>query len=193
MQNPKECCCCNEIQACLDALNDDVVLAESDDGKPPPCITQHPAFQVMCLDRWALRMAADRYKTRNFRRYIQIGSEERYNYYYYVQKLLVMTHIYTVRCRKLTNPLKKNRLLSYTSMHMLLIKLTLLYSSSRTLLQQDEFFSRFLRSIAYRQFTRLVHGRIGNHRIPLPACAYSIIRTTFQTDEQLTGYQEDSD
>eukprot|EP00795_Rhopilema_esculentum_P006588 gene6588-biopygen632 len=39
--------------------------------------------------------------------------------------------------------------------------------------------SWFLRSISYRSFTRLIHGRLGNKRIPLPACAYNAIRQEF--------------
>ena len=56
-------------------------------------------------------------------------------------------------------------------------------------------FSRYLRSIAYREFTRLVHGYLGKRRIPLPACAYTAIRKAFPTkgDEPLTGFQLDED
>ena len=48
----------------------------------------------------------------------------------------------------------------------------------------------FLRSVAYREFTRLVYGRIGNKRIPLPACAYSAIRKQFpiSKDENFAGF-----
>ena len=51
---------------------------------------------------------------------------------------------------------------------------------------------RFLRVVAYRQFTRLVHGRLRDKRIPLPSCAYNAIRSTHKPkpDEQFTGYDE---
>lgn len=51
--------------------------------------------------------------------------------------------------------------------------------------------SRYLRAIAYREFTRLVYGYLGKKRIPLPACAYSAIRETFKTDddEESAGFQ----
>ncbi|XP_065070604.1 uncharacterized protein LOC135695443 [Rhopilema esculentum] len=52
--------------------------------------------------------------------------------------------------------------------------------------------NKFLRAISYREFTRLVHGRIGNKRIPLPACAYNKIRQKFPSEE-MTGYESDSD
>ena len=45
--------------------------------------------------------------------------------------------------------------------------------------------------MAYRQFTRLVHGRLKEKRIPLPACAYDSIRTTFkEQDGNFAGYEE---
>ena len=50
---------------------------------------------------------------------------------------------------------------------------------------------RFLRVVAYRQFTRMVHGRLKDKRIPLPACAYNVIRSTYEIkDEGFTGYEE---
>ena len=54
------------------------------------------------------------------------------------------------------------------------------------------FFSpRFLHGIAYRQFTRLVHGRLKEKIIPLPACAYHAIRSTFKVEgDNFGGYEE---
>jgi len=50
---------------------------------------------------------------------------------------------------------------------------------------------RFLRVVAYRQFTRLVHGRLKEKRIPLPACAYHAIRTAFhEKDDDFRGYED---
>ncbi|CAH3036897.1 unnamed protein product, partial [Porites evermanni] len=55
--------------------------------------------------------------------------------------------------------------------------------------------SCYLRSIAYREFSRLVYGFLGNKRIPLPACAYTAIRKQFLvgTDETYTGFELDED
>lgn len=47
---------------------------------------------------------------------------------------------------------------------------------------------RFLRSISYREFCRLVYGWLGSKRIPLPACAYSAIRAAFPVTSNETGY-----
>ena len=50
---------------------------------------------------------------------------------------------------------------------------------------------RFLHSISYRQFTRMVHGILHDKRIPLPACAYHAIRTAFKVaDETFEGYDD---
>ena len=38
---------------------------------------------------------------------------------------------------------------------------------------------RYFRSVAYRQYIRLVYGYLGKRRIPLPACANYAIRMQF--------------
>ncbi|KAK2572773.1 hypothetical protein P5673_001757 [Acropora cervicornis] len=55
--------------------------------------------------------------------------------------------------------------------------------------------SVFLRSVSYREFTRLVYGRMGNTRIPLPACTYCAIRKQFpiNKDENYVGFELDDD
>ena len=55
---------------------------------------------------------------------------------------------------------------------------------------------RFLRSVAYRQFVRLVWEYVGkSNRLPLPCCVYNAIRSAFPTAEhQYHGYgEEDND
>ena len=56
-------------------------------------------------------------------------------------------------------------------------------------------YSRFLRCVSYRGFTRMVYQFLGNKRIPLPACAYMAIRKTFPVTEKeaFTGYVDESD
>lgn len=109
LQNPNEFQCCAEIDECVECLSHEMVIEEV--GKKPDCVTSHPGFSQVCLQRWSLRLAADKYKTKNKTKYRQTGSE-----------------------------------------------------------------NRFLRGIAYREFTRLVHGYLGGRRIPLPACSYHAIR-----------------
>ncbi len=56
-------------------------------------------------------------------------------------------------------------------------------------------FYRFLRSVSYREFSRMVYGILGTKRIPLPACAYTAIRKQFPVskDEEFTGFEMDED
>jgi len=52
---------------------------------------------------------------------------------------------------------------------------------------------RFLRSVAYRQFTRLLWDYIGSSKhFPLPCCAYSKIRKHFPSeDRQYQGFEDE--
>lgn len=52
-----------------------------------------------------------------------------------------------------------------------------------------------MRSVAYRQYVRLVYEYIGaSHRIPLPNCVYNSIRKAFpNTNGQYTGYEEEAE
>jgi hypothetical protein len=54
---------------------------------------------------------------------------------------------------------------------------------------------RFLRSVSYREFSRMVYGVLGTKRIPLPACAFTAIRKQFppSKDEELTGFEKDDE
>ena len=75
MQNAYECQCCMEIEQCTHALDHEDVISET--GQPPNCITAHPGFRPVCLERWSLRLAADKYRTKIKKKYRQTGSEER--------------------------------------------------------------------------------------------------------------------
>ena len=52
-----------------------------------------------------------------------------------------------------------------------------------------------MRSVAYRQYVRLVYEYIGaSRRIPLPNCVYNSIRKAFpNTDGEYTGYEEEAE
>ena len=65
----RETRCCTEIANCVDAL----VRA----GSQQTCITNHPVFDAICLNRWALELASDRFKTRSGQRYQQVESKDR--------------------------------------------------------------------------------------------------------------------
>ncbi|XP_029183407.2 uncharacterized protein LOC114951365 [Acropora millepora] len=130
LHNINECYCCQELDGCKEAMCSDIVVQDIPDGTVLKCVIQHPGFNAVCLEKWSLRMAVERLKTRDKKRYRQTGSEESY-----------------------------------------------------------------LRSIAYREFCRLVYGFLGKRRIPLPACAYTSIRKQFPlgADENYTGFELEDD
>ena len=41
------------------------------------CVTEHPGFNAVCLEKWNLRLATERVRTKEKKRYRQTGSEER--------------------------------------------------------------------------------------------------------------------
>ena len=77
LHNISECYCCQELDGCKEAMCSDIVLKDITDGTVLKCVTQHPGFNAVCLEKWSLRMAAERFKTRDKKRYRQTGSEER--------------------------------------------------------------------------------------------------------------------
>ena len=50
-------------------LNDDETLK---------CITEHPGFRPVCLEKWSLRLVASKYKTKDKQQYKQKGNEDRF-------------------------------------------------------------------------------------------------------------------
>ena len=77
LTNISECYCCKEIEGCCEALTSDIVREDLVEGQELACITQHPGFRPVCLEKWSLRLAASKYKTRDRQRYKKTGSEER--------------------------------------------------------------------------------------------------------------------
>ncbi|XP_044167855.1 uncharacterized protein LOC114951454 [Acropora millepora] len=130
LQNISECYCCCELEGCVEALTSDVVVQDLPEDAKLTCITQHPGFNPVCLEKWSLRLASHKYRTKGKKKYGQRGSEE-----------------------------------------------------------------RLLRSVSYREFSRLVYGFLGNRRIPLPASAYAAIRETFpcDKDEDFIGFNLDEE
>ena len=54
------CICCQEIEAVQNKLIEAVTSGECQ--KQPQCITQHPGFHVVCINRWVLQVAWYQYK-----------------------------------------------------------------------------------------------------------------------------------
>ena len=63
MGRSDECVCCQEIAAtrdmCVSLCNEGPQYANE---PPPNCITQHPGFAAVCLNKWVLRTAWHQYK-----------------------------------------------------------------------------------------------------------------------------------
>ena len=77
LQNISECYCCQELEGCVEAMSSDLVVQDLAADVKLQCITDHPGFSPVCLQKWSLRLAADKYKTKGKQRYRQTGSEER--------------------------------------------------------------------------------------------------------------------
>jgi hypothetical protein len=62
-------------------MNSEEVLADlkAEGNSDAKCITQHPAFNTVCLQKWSLKLAADNYKTKGKTKYRQLGGENRYS------------------------------------------------------------------------------------------------------------------
>eukprot|EP00112_Aurelia_sp_Birch-Aquarium-sp1_P005445 Seg1618.8 transcript_id=Seg1618.8/GoldUCD/mRNA.D3Y31 product="hypothetical protein" protein_id=Seg1618.8/GoldUCD/D3Y31 len=56
-----------EIDSCGQALQDERVIHEVGDALV--CITLHPGFRIVCLEPWALRQLADKFRTKQNKRY----------------------------------------------------------------------------------------------------------------------------
>ncbi|XP_046841138.1 uncharacterized protein LOC124435242 [Xenia sp. Carnegie-2017] len=124
LQNPQEAWCCQELKPVAESLTHQSVLADL--SSIPCCVTLHPGFKPVCLEKWSLKMAARKYKTKEQRRYKETGSE-----------------------------------------------------------------NMFLRCVAYREFTSMIYGCLGEERRPLPACAYHAIRSKFNDKKlEFRGYEE---
>ena len=56
----KECTCCSEFPQMCDKNREAVGMGEV--AEAPVCITHHPGFQAVCLNRWVLQTAWYQYK-----------------------------------------------------------------------------------------------------------------------------------
>ena len=75
--NISECYCCKEIEGCCEALTSEIVLNDLEEGQELHCITEHPGFRPVCLEKWSLRLASGKYRTTGKQAYKKTGSEER--------------------------------------------------------------------------------------------------------------------
>ena len=68
-----ECSCSEETEKCTKSLSEEWMPQSME---APKCITFHPVFNTIFLDRWSLRLASGSYRTINKKCYQQTGSED---------------------------------------------------------------------------------------------------------------------
>ena len=65
-------------------MSEEVVVDLQADGiENAKCVTQHPRFNPVCLQKWSLKLAADKYKTKNKKKYSQVGTQNRLDNLYF--------------------------------------------------------------------------------------------------------------
>ena len=60
MPRQDECKCCLEFEQIVTKNSEAVKMGDCE--QPPSCITQHPGFQAVCLNKWVLQAAWYQYK-----------------------------------------------------------------------------------------------------------------------------------
>ena len=64
IQNISECYCCQELEGCAESMSSELVLQDlAVDKHKLECITAHPGFYSVCLQKWSLRLAAYKYRS----------------------------------------------------------------------------------------------------------------------------------
>jgi hypothetical protein len=59
------------------------------------CVTQHRGFNPVCLQKWSLKMAAYRYKTKDKSKYSQTSTQNRLdNLFNYVVKFFFVAKVF---------------------------------------------------------------------------------------------------
>ena len=77
LANISKCYGCSELEGCLESMKSDLVLEDLAADITLKCITEHPGFNSVCLQKWSLRLATAKFKTKGKQQYRQNGSEER--------------------------------------------------------------------------------------------------------------------
>ena len=60
------------------------------------------------------------------------------------------------------------------------------------LFTKSSLYYKYFRSVSYREYIQLVYGYLGKRRIPLPACAYNVIRQRFG-GKTFKGFEDSED
>ena len=58
-------------------MESDIVVEDLEEGDVLKCITEHPGFRPVCLEKWSLRLASGKYHKKDKGYYKKVASEER--------------------------------------------------------------------------------------------------------------------
>ena len=67
----------NECYGCQDSKKSDLALEDIGADVILKCVTEYLGIKPLFLQKWSLRLAADKYETRGKQTYHQTGSKER--------------------------------------------------------------------------------------------------------------------
>lgn len=56
-------------------MESDLVFEDVTPDVTLKCVTEHPRFKAVCLQKWSLRLASGKYKTKGMKTYRQTGSK----------------------------------------------------------------------------------------------------------------------
>ena len=84
-------------------LTSEIVQDDLEEGQELRCITEHPGFRPVCLEKLSLRLASGKYRTKAKQGYKKTGSEERcVRFTSFVYVLWVLNHfrcfMQTIEC-----------------------------------------------------------------------------------------------
>jgi len=65
------------LEGCQDSKKSDLALEDIGADVILKCVTECPGIKPVCLQKWSLRLAAGKYKTKGKQTYHQTGSKER--------------------------------------------------------------------------------------------------------------------
>jgi len=65
------------LEGCQDSKKSDLALEDIGTDVILKCVTEYQGIKPVCLQKWSLRLAAGKYKTKGKQAYHQTGSTER--------------------------------------------------------------------------------------------------------------------
>ena len=105
LRNISEYYCCKELEGCVEAMTCDLVREDLGEGEELKCVTEHPGFRPVCLEKSSLRMASSKYRKRDKQTYKKLDRRkgalvfrEIFRYCFLFSVHLTLLHWYSVSC-----------------------------------------------------------------------------------------------